>query len=190
MSWTAVVPLKAPADRKTRLAAHLTREERIALSDDMARHVLATLGAAPAIGRVLLLSPEPLSALRADWVPDKGRGINTELACVRADCGRPMLVLHADLPGLLRDDVAALLASAEESGIAIAPDRHEQGTNAVALADARAFRFAFGPGSFRAHCDQAGGAVVRRPGLSFDIDTLCDLENARAAELLYRWGAF
>lgn len=183
MSWTAVVPLKTAADRKTRLSPSLDLAERIRLSDRMARQVVAALTSVPAFGRVLLLSPVPPEALDAEWMPDEGRGLNAELARVRAGLGGAMLVVHADLPLLSSDDVAALLAAAEAAGVAVAPDRHGEGTNAIALADARPFRFAFGPGSFRAHSAEAGGAIVRRPGLALDIDSPEDLQAARAAGL-------
>jgi len=183
VSWTAVVPLKTAADRKTRLSPSLDLAERIRLSDHMARQVIATLKATEGIGRVLLLSPAPPEALDAGWLPDRGAGLNAELTRVRVGLGAPILVIHADLPLLVREDIELLLNAANEKGVAIAPDRHGEGTNAVALADARPFRFAFGPGSFRAHSADARGAVVRRPGLSLDIDSPEDLQAARAAGL-------
>lgn len=186
MTWTAVVALKEAAHRKTRLAPSLSLRRRIRLSEAMARQVIAALNSSPPISRVLLLSPRPYAQFEADWVRDEGRGLNAELACVRAECHGPILVVHADLPLLSPDDIAALLWAAEAAGIAIAPDLHGEGTNAVALADARPFCFAFGPGSCRAHCVDAGCAIVRRPGLSFDIDTPSDLMSARAAGVLDR----
>ena len=183
MSWTAVVPLKTAADRKTRLSPSLDLAERIRLSNRMARQVVATLKETEEVGRVLLLSPGPLEALDAEWMPDEGRGLNAELTRVRAGLGGAMLVVHADLPLLARDDVEALLAAAAAAGVAVAPDRHGEGTNAIALADARPFRFAFGPGSFRGHSAEAGAAVVRRPGLALDIDSPDDLQAARTAGL-------
>lgn len=77
---------------------------------------------------------------------------------------------------LTEADVSALLAGASRAGIAIAPDRHGTGTNAVALRDDALFRFRFGPDSLRHHCEQVlDAAIVRTRGLAFDPDTLEDL---------------
>ena len=80
VSWTAVVPLKAAAARKTRLASVLAPEARVVLTDRMARHVIAVLRQVRSIERVLLLSPVPLSACDAEWIEDRGAGLNAELA--------------------------------------------------------------------------------------------------------------
>ena len=186
MIWTAVVPLKAAPNRKPRLGPGLALQERIDLSDHMARHVIASLKESAAVGRVLLLSPAFPDTLEVEWLPDNNRGINTELGCFRAGQRGPIVVVNADLPLLLGEDIDTLLAAAEDRGVAIAPDRHGEGTNAIALADERPFRFAFGPGSFRAHSAEASCVIVRRAGLAFDIDSPADLEAARTAGLLDR----
>ena len=178
MRWTAIVPLKQGPERKSRLAKALSAQARAALSDRMARHVLVCLGDCPSIERVILLSPAPLEDCAAEWRRDGGQGLNRELADVRADLGPvPVLVIHGDLPCLEAEDVEALIEAAGH-GIAIAPDRHETGTNALAIADGRAFPFAFGADSFARHKQEAGpaAAIVSRPGLALDIDTPDDLE--------------
>jgi len=59
---------------------------------------------------------------------------------------------------------------------AIACDRHGIGTNAIAIADGRNFRFAFGWASFARHLTEGGTGCARivRPGLACDIDTPAD----------------
>ena len=49
MSWTAVVPVKTAAARKTRLAPLLAPEARMRLAERMLAHVLGTLAETPAI---------------------------------------------------------------------------------------------------------------------------------------------
>lgn len=178
--WTAIVPLKAGPERKTRLAPRLTGEARAALADRMAAHVVACLRAVPSLGTVRLLSQVARPEIEAGWEPDLGNGLNAELDRVRIGLGgSPMLVIHADLPLLSGDDVRALLAAAGAHGAAIAPDRHGAGTNALALARAPAFAFAFGEDSFARHRQALGAvAVIRRPGLSLDVDTPGDLDEA------------
>ena len=102
-----------------------------------------------------------------------------------------LAVLHGDLPTLSSDDIRALLAAVPRpAGVAIAPDRAGTGTNGLAMRPASAIPFRFGVGSFAAHAAataEAGVsvAVVRRPGLAFDLDTPDDLTSwlavARAA---------
>jgi len=181
--WSALVPLKPPGTRKGRLAERLSPGERERLSRYLFERTVAVLGAVPAIGAVHLLSADRPEGWAADWHRDAGRGLNLELERARAALGAvPLLVIHADLPLLEPEDVAALLEQAEEQGAAIAPDRHGEGTNAVALARAPDFRFAFGPGSYALHRAQAGeSARVDRPGLALDCDTPDDLDRARAA---------
>ncbi|MGH2457081.1 MAG: 2-phospho-L-lactate guanylyltransferase, partial [Candidatus Limnocylindria bacterium] len=91
-----------------------------------------------------------------------------------------LAVLHGDLPNLAVDDVRALVDAIPAAGVAIAPDRAESGTNGLALRPPDAIGFRFGPGSFAAHRAEARRAglslaVVRRPGLAFDLDTPDDL---------------
>jgi len=132
-----------------------------------------------AVDALYLLAPAAVPAWPTRWLPDGGRGLNSELATARATLGkRPFVIIHADLPRLTTEDVAYLLAAAEANGAAFAPDRHGRGTNAVALADVDPFRFAFGPHSLIAHKQQRpDAAIVERDGLGFDVDTPLDLHQ-------------
>ncbi len=178
--WIAVVPWKQGSDNKSRLRDVLDPSARMLLSHHMTGQVIACLSQVREIRAVHLLSPAPVPAWRVNWLPDEGQGLNRELAKARAQFdGAPFVVIHADLPNLTVEDVAALLSASATTGAAFAPDRHGQGTNAIALADARSFDFAFGPGSFARHLAQcADAAVVNRPGLAFDLDTPADLALA------------
>ena len=178
MSWTAIVPLKAPGDRKRRLAA-LVDDQRLQITERLADHVLGVAATHPEVTEVVLVSPAPRGAFA--WRRDEGRGLNGELAAARAAlAGRDCLILFADLPLLGGDDLSALFAAADRHGAAIAPDRHGSGTNAIALKAAVAFTFHFGAGSRALHAAAiAGEAIVDRPGLALDIDTEEDIALAR-----------
>lgn len=180
MNWTAIVPIKPPAARKTRLTG-MDADARLALTDRMLTHVVAVLKAAAGVGRVVLLSNE--SHGRADWISDEGRGLNAELEAARAVVGGDVLVIHADLPLLTAQDVGELLAIADRSGAALAPDRHGTGTNALALRTGLPFAFRFGPDSCARHRAQLSDstAVLLRPGLATDIDTAEDMVLAGLA---------
>jgi 2-phospho-L-lactate guanylyltransferase len=181
MLWRAVVPLKL-ADRKTRLAGRFDEAQRSALAEDMAAHVVSQIAASTRVRRISVLSPRRDRSLACGWIEDLGRGLNAELDAARdVEEGAPLFVMFADLPLVSVADVEALLEAAERNGAAIAPDRHGQGTNALALADGAAFRFAFGTDSFGRHRDALPhSAIVRTAGLGLDVDTPADWEEALA----------
>ncbi len=182
--WTALLPLKARRERKTRLGGLLSLAERQALSKRMFDHVAATLKAHPAIHSVVLLSDQCPHDWDGHWTLDQGRGLNAELEAARshyhADGG--LLVLHGDLPLLSSGDITAMLEGVDACGVAIAPDRAGQGTNGLAMSRQNAVAFSFGPGSFHLHLAQVdSAAIIDRPGLSCDVDTPEDLAIARDA---------
>lgn len=180
ISWTVVVPLKPVDERKSRLAPRCDSHERKRIADEMAMHVLATIEKLPA-AQAILLSTERPDWWTGEWRDDRGLELNAAIdAARRALSSETFAVLHADLPRLTAADCTDLLAVAATEGLAIAPDRHGIGTNAIAIADRRPFRFAFGKNSLALHRAQ-GGAVVHRPGLALDIDTPDDLEFAEIA---------
>lgn len=189
MTWTAIVPLKAAADRKTRLAGALDSDAHAALTVDMAEHVIATLTSVAAIGSIRVLSPAPLALPGTVWEQDHGNGLNAELTRVCGALeGQSLLIIHADLPLLQTTDVEAMLAAADADGAAIAPDRHGTGTNALALRSAGPMSFAFGPESFARHRECLPGAnSVSRNGLAIDIDTAEDIAAAGGALPFGRW---
>lgn len=184
MSWTALVPLKQGDDRKSRLTDRLSPSQRAALSDAMATNVLEVLRQAPLIGRVVVIAPRAVES--AEWRADRGRGLNAELEAVRAELGAPVMVVFGDLPLLRAEDIDALGAAAESAGVALAPDRLREGTNAAAIARNDPFAFHFGANSFALHRAAApGAAIIERLGLSHDVDTPADLDAAIAQGL--RW---
>jgi len=70
----------------------------------------------------------------------------------------------------------------------IAPDRHEQGTNALLISPSGLIEYDFGENSFQRHCEQAkkSGArleIVNLPSLGLDLDLPEDLELIRKMEL-------
>jgi 2-phospho-L-lactate guanylyltransferase len=182
VNWTAVIPLKGRGERKTRLGGRLSPQERKSLSHKLFTHVAAILSESECITTVMLLSDERPDDWTGDFALDQGRGLNAELkAIARSLAPQPMLVIHADLPFLTVQDIAFLL-EAGGHGCAIAPDRHGEGTNALALVDPSGFEFSFGPASFTRHRAEArqGADVVTRLGLGLDIDTPDDLDSAIA----------
>lgn len=182
MNWTAVVPLNVGRERKSRLAARLSTAERDRLADALASHVLRRLKSLPAISRLVVLSPERPAEADVEWRRDLGRGLNAELMALRDSEAGPLVVVLGDLPLLHAEDVCALLRAGETVGVALAPDRHRVGTNAIAALPAFAIAYAFGPDSLKRHLQSAPAAkIVERRGLALDVDTPADLEVAMEA---------
>jgi 2-phospho-L-lactate/phosphoenolpyruvate guanylyltransferase len=179
--WHALVPIKQGGNGKSRLAEILSQEERDGLSLRMARHVLSELGRCEGIIDITILSTERPDWWSGSWAADGGQGLNAEINGWRQACAAdPILIIHADLPLLLAEDVRHLLDAAEADGIALATDRSGEGSNVLAIADGRPFDFRFGPNSKRLHAAQSPGiAVIQRDSLSADIDTPDDLMFAR-----------
>ena len=126
---------------------------------------------------------------------DPGRGLNAAAAAALAAAdgkASRLILIHGDLPLVTARDIE-LLAAAPAGEIAIAPDRHGTGTNAISLPlpAARGFSFAFGTDSFARHNAEAGRmglgiSEVHSPGLSRDVDEPDDLQDA--ADLLKQAG--
>lgn len=186
-----VVPMKPFAESKTRLRDALSEDQRRLLSLAMLVHVARTaasisdasvtvLGgdraveqACALVGCAFVANPpgEDLSAcLRGAFDDARTRGATTAL------------FVPADLPLLVAGDIEALIRTRAGGGAyAIAPDRHNTGTNALAVHEPAPFNPAMGGGSFVRHLSQMAmsGAryeICRTPGLALDIDTPADLD--------------
>ncbi|HEX8056513.1 MAG TPA: 2-phospho-L-lactate guanylyltransferase, partial [Novosphingobium sp.] len=116
---------------------------------------------------------------------DPGGGLNAaaKSALAQAEATR-LIVIHADLPLVTSQDIE-LLAAAPAGTIAIAPDRHGTGTNAISLPlpAAKGFSFAFGTDSFARHKAEADRIGLRleeihSQGLARDVDEPDDLIDA------------
>lgn len=180
-TWTALVAFNAPDKRKFRLSGRLDPAGRADLSKQLFAHLVGALRQVPRIGQIQVLSPATPDGWKGEWLKDHGRGLNAELEAARqAMSTARILVIHADLPLVAAEDIEALLDAAELAGVAIAPDRHGSGTNALAITEDRPIRLCFGKDSFALHRAQVGKncPVIQRMGLALDIDTPDDLDFA------------
>lgn len=193
INWTAVIPFKGRAARKTRLAGIFSEEQRDRLSYAMFNRTCAVLAGCDAVGEIAVLSDIRPPAWHGRLIGDAGRGLNAELNSLAADLATQcLLVIHADLPLLGPQDIGDLLEAAGRASMAIAPDHAGTGTNAIALVDPAGFAFHFGPNSFVQHVEagQDRAAIIHRTGLSLDIDTPEDYDRAcRHAPEIRRWTA-
>ncbi|HZT84250.1 MAG TPA: 2-phospho-L-lactate guanylyltransferase [Gaiellaceae bacterium] len=178
---TVVIPF-AGARGKTRL--HESRRIRRALAQAMFHDVLA---ACLAVGDVRVVTPDEEAAAAArdagaEVVADPGRA---QGAAVQAglDGVEPggILVVNADLPCAVPQDLRSLLAATPAGGIALVEAR-DGTTNALSLPSAEAFSPLYGPGSacrFREHAASLGleAVSVALPNLADDVDTMDDLHR-------------
>lgn len=180
-STAVLIPVKAFAKAKVRLAPQLSAPERSRLARQLAVRVLRAAGPMPTY--VVCEDDEV-----ADWARSHdarvcfrfGDGLNAAVnAAVEhlATAGfTNALVVHADLP--LASDLRHL--AAEHGDVVIVPDRHDDGTNAIRVPTVGGFRFAYGAGSFSRHRAEAARLglvtrVLRDNALGWDVDVPADL---------------
>jgi 2-phospho-L-lactate guanylyltransferase len=175
-----LIPVKAFAEGKARLAPTLDRQGRAELSRMMATRVLEAAAPLPV---AVVCDDADVARWAVDHgamaLPEPGRGLN---GAVEAGVGRlaslgasEVLVAHADLP--MAHGLARL---AGFDGVTLVPDRRDDGTNVVCVPADAGFRFAYGPGSFLRHQVEAtrlglDQRVVREPDLAWDVDVPADI---------------
>jgi 2-phospho-L-lactate/phosphoenolpyruvate guanylyltransferase len=191
----AILPVKRFGAAKQRLSEALGAEARAALAESMVRDVLLALARVDAIERTVVVTGEPRAAALASFLGaavvaderDAGQSVAARLGIQHAEAlgaGRALLV-PGDCPALDPTEVQHLLASHQASpGVAIVPDRHGDGTNALLLAPPGVVAPAFGPGSRARHEElvrAAGLEPVVEPvsSLAYDVDTAGDLAALR-----------
>jgi len=176
-SVSAVVPIRS-FDGLTRLSSVLADVERVELMRRLATHTINTTRDA-AIHTLVVSSDREVAA----WAAEHGISVVSETpsggldAAARAGVAivdGPWIVLHADLPVLSTQDVAAATQCASR-GVVLAPS-HDGGTCLIG-GTAAEFPFSYGPGSFRRHWSAIRGqaAVLVRAGLALDLDRPWDL---------------
>jgi 2-phospho-L-lactate guanylyltransferase len=107
-----------------------------------------------------------------------------------------VLLVPGDTPLIDPVELEELLARCERDavGVAIVPDRHGTGTNALVISPPGSFAPSFGPDSLERHLTSASAAglahrVENVPSLALDIDTPADLAALWAAVDSQRRGA-
>ncbi len=190
MKATAIVPVKRFAAAKQRLAVGIDDERREALAAAMLEDVLAAIGEARSIERSIVVSGDPVAqeiaaSAAAEVVPDPADEGHVEaalagIARAEADGAGCVVLLPGDCPLLDPRELDSLLTGMPSPFVAIVPDRHGEGTNALALAPPTAIRPAFGEGSRARHLAAAREAgipyaVEELASLGLDLDTPADL---------------
>jgi 2-phospho-L-lactate guanylyltransferase len=194
----AVVPVRSLSSGKSRLGEPLDAEERADLVLALLRRTVEQALAASRLTGVVVVSEDAdllrqARAMGAASLLQERPGLNEGLAEARAAAdpeATAIMVLPADLPSVVAsaiDELAEVAELAQRAApdrpvVALVPDRHGTGTNALLVAPPDAIPFRFGAGSRVAHCSAAraaGASYVELAGpLTFDLDTTEDLLEA------------
>jgi 2-phospho-L-lactate guanylyltransferase len=154
-------------------------------------NTIDTLREVQEIGQILVVSRDQEAlALARDHgartvqevgAPQLNGALMRATAAAQAYTAQGVLVLPADLPQILAEDIRAMLAAAEEPPVVvIAPDHRREGTNALLVNPAGLIEYDFGEGSFERHSQRArqAGATLKiceLPSLAHDVDVPEDL---------------
>lgn len=190
MRATAVLPVKRFGEAKRRLAAGIDEQRREALVAAMLEDTLEAIEGSRAIEQTIVVTGDPraqeiIAASSAEVLPDpadEGHVVAAMAGIARAQVdGAPCVVLlPGDCPLLEPKELDRLLTGIPSSFVAVVPDRHGSGTNALVLSPPNAIQPAFGEGSCARHVAAAREAnvpftVEELPSLALDLDTPADV---------------
>ncbi|MCR2815413.1 2-phospho-L-lactate guanylyltransferase [Microbacterium jiangjiandongii] len=185
--WVVVIPVKPPAEGKSRLAA--PGLDRVALARAIARDTIDAAAQAPGVARVVVVTadldlaatvPSAPAAAPVSVVADPGEGLNSAIAAGAAGAdGHPRAALLGDLPALQPADLGQALRQAARRPTAVMPDAEGTGSTLLTAAAGVPWRSSFGADSFARHRAQ-GAEPLDAPaasGLRRDIDTAGQLQQ-------------
>ncbi|HUQ77557.1 MAG TPA: 2-phospho-L-lactate guanylyltransferase [Patescibacteria group bacterium] len=193
----AIIPIGKLDGAKSRLGAVLDAEERLDLTLHLARTTIAAAVATPGIAQTIVVTPDDAvrrlaEELGARPLRQRRGGLNRGIDAGRSEAlaagATAVLILPIDLPDVSSAAIADVLAALDRPRrplVAVVPDRHGRGTNALLLAPPDAIDTCFGGESRSAHvaaATAAGADLVELGGpLALDLDTPDDLLLAEAS---------
>jgi len=203
-TW-AIVPIRGLRTAKTRLSGDLDPIERTALVTEMLRRTLVAARDSSAVAGTVVVTLDPAAARMAqthaaiglvERVPGLNAAIEAGRSLAVARGASAIVVLPADLPAITPGAVSELVDACREGAegaaalglpgiVAVVPDRHGEGTNALLVSPPMLIEPAFGTASRATHRGEAlaAGATYLELGgpLLLDVDTRADLLLAGAA---------
>jgi len=190
-TWTVVIPVKAPAGAKTRLAAAVPPAEREALARAFALDTIVAALAARTVARVIVVGDDPSLAGGAEFLAeptDGPRGLTRAIAygIAHARSGddeaglRPVAVLLGDLPALAPESLDAALEAASRHPLAFVRDADGTGTTLATASAGTELRPHFGADSAARHAAAGFVELEASARLRRDVDTIDALAEALA----------
>jgi 2-phospho-L-lactate/phosphoenolpyruvate guanylyltransferase len=191
MNIWAIVPVKPFVRAKSRLAKVLTPEQREILAETMFRHTVETLRTIERFSGVLVVSRDTkalgiardyhVQTVQESGAPELNAALlrASQVALLHGADG--VMVMPADVPLITAEDIEQILHMGRyNTTVVIAPDRNNDGTNALLVNPPGFIPFAFGVGSFRRHmmlAEEANATVkiYRSQRIGLDIDQPDDL---------------
>ena len=206
MRTLAIIPIKKFGTGKQRLSKVLADGSRRSLAQAMFSDVLGALRRSIAVDQLAVVTDDVVAESLASGdgvavLPDgreTGQSHATEIgiAYARENGFDRVLLVPGDTPLLDPVELEELLTRCERDPVAVAvvPDRHGTGTNALVIAPPGSFAPSFGPDSLERHLLNArDGGVAHRvesvPSLALDVDTPADLAALWSAVDAQRRGA-
>lgn len=201
MHYKAIIPVKTLYEAKSRLTGYLSIEQREQLVLTMLRHVLLVLQESNIDITVVSADAQVRSYARswgAQTFKEEQAGHNPALTAAAqrilsqttdADKGNlGLLTISADLPLLQVDEIQTMIEASKEYPVVLAASQEGTGTNAILVHPPLSVPYVFGPNSLQHYLQEATQRhlrvkVQKSHGLSFDIDTIDDLELLQ----MYAW---
>lgn len=196
MSLWAIVPIKPLRRGKSRLSKILSEEERKQLNHFLFTHTIEVLKQVNDISDILVVSRDSgvltksremgVRTVTENGTPELNNALRRASLFSMAFSTEGILIVPADLPLLLPEDVSAFLkARIEPPMIVIAPDRRREGTNMLLVDPADLLTFSFGQASFERHCNlatshSAGVVVHENDRIALDLDIPEDYEMLKS----------
>ncbi len=190
MKYTALVPVKSLNEAKSRLASHLTPEQRAKLMLVMLHHVLYVLQASQVFSHVAVVSADTsvLEHARmwgAKALIEEQAGHNPALTAAAskeiAEGSNALLTISADLPLLHKDDIEGIIEQSRWHDIVLASSLDGTGTNALLTRPPLLIPYLFGAHSAQHYQSEAkrqnlNYTIYASTGLALDIDTIEDIQ--------------
>ncbi|OAF17039.1 hypothetical protein AYJ54_37480 [Bradyrhizobium centrolobii] len=190
MKTVVAIPMKGPAESKSRLAEALSAAQREQMALALFGRVQTFFATQFPDFERLVVTPSPRIATEAAarsavaLVEESTRGLNkaAKSAFIWAKTRRydRLLIVPADIPVWLRSELDELLDEGRRFDVVVAR-AHDGGTNALLIDLMRTdrFDFCYGVDSARRHADAASAAALSSitrqwPFLGHDIDTVGD----------------
>ncbi|MEF3404558.1 2-phospho-L-lactate guanylyltransferase [Agromyces sp. CCNWLW203] len=191
--WTVVIPVKAPAGAKTRLAVAVPPVEREALARAFALDTIAAVLAARSVDRVIVVGDDPALAGEAEFLAEPADGPRGLMAAIAygiaharagGDPGetgsRQVAVLLGDLPALAPEELDAALETASRHPLAFVRDADGTGTTLATASAGVHLAPHFGVDSAARHAAAGFVELAASAGLRRDVDTIDALAEALA----------
>lgn len=198
MHYSALVPVKSLDQAKSRLADHLTLQQRQNLVLDMLHHVLEILQGSTCFERISVVSPDKqVLELASTWkanalieeVPGHNEALHAAALREQQAGAEALLTIAADLPLLHVDDIHALVELSRKHEVVLAEAQDGAGTNALLARPPLVLPYLFGPHSLQKFQQSAArqnvsSTIWNSIGLALDIDTIDDLDDLYELQML------